>query len=208
MASNNYIYKMSNAGGMSTVTRYTDMLAGNTTWNPWEPAGAYESIASVTVPSGGAASVTFSGIPSTYTHLQVRCIARQSGAGTGQPLQLTMNGVTSGYAVHNLNGNGTTAAAQGYANEAYIFLADQLATSSNPTSVFSTWVIDFLDYNNANKFKTVRALGGFDANGAGRIALNSALLQSTNAITSMTFTPNSGNLVEYSSFALYGIRGN
>ncbi len=168
---------------------------------------SYESIATSTVGAGGVASVTFSSIPSTYQHLQVRCIARQSGSGTGQPLQLTINGVTSGYAVHNLNGNGTSAAAQGYANEAYIFLADQLATSTNPASVFSTWVFDFLDYANTNKNKTVRALGGFDANGAGRVALNSALLQSTSAITSMTFTANSGDLVEYSSFALYGIKG-
>ena len=206
MANNNQIYKMSNAGGFKSLTRYYDMLAGNTTWNPWEPQGAYDALATVTVPSGGAASITFAGIPTGYKHLQVRCIARQSGAGTGQPLQLTMNGVTSGYAVHNLNGNGSTAAAQGYANEAYIFLADQLATSSNPTSVFSAWIIDFLDYANTSKFKTIRALGGFDANGAGRVALNSALLQSTNAITSMTFTANSGNLVEYSQFALHGIK--
>lgn len=172
---------------------------------------SYESIQTFTVGSGGSASITFGSggtIPQTYKHLQVRCIARQSGSGTGQPLLLTINGVTSGYAVHNVNGNGSgNGAAQGYANEASIFFADQLATSSNPTGVFSTWVIDLLDYTDTNKYKTLRALGGFDANGAGRVALNSALLQSTNAITSITFTGNSGNFAQYSSFALYGIKG-
>ena len=180
--------------------------------SPSSPAaGSYESIQTFTVGSGGSASITFGSggtIPQTYKHLQVRCLARQSGSGTGQPLILTINGVTSGYAVHNVNGNGSgTPAAQGYANEASIFFADQLATSSNPTGVFSTWVIDFLDYSDTNKYKTLRALGGFDANGAGRIALNSSLLQSTGAITSMTFAGNSGNLVEFSEFALYGIKG-
>jgi hypothetical protein len=171
-------------------------------------AGDYESIATSIVGSGGTPSISFNTIPSTYKHLQVRCLARQSGSGTGQPLIFTINGVTSGYAVHNVNGNGSgTPVAQGYANEASIFLADQLATSSNTSGIFSTWVIDILDYANTNKFKTVRALGGFDANGAGRIALNSALLQSTSAISTITFSANSGNLVEYSHFALYGIKG-
>lgn len=67
-----YIYKMSNAGGMSTVTRYTDMLAGNSFWNPWSPSTDYDSIATTTVGAGGAASITFSSIPSTYQHLQIR----------------------------------------------------------------------------------------------------------------------------------------
>ena len=72
MPSNNYIYKMSNAGGMSTVTRYTDMLAGNAVWNPWEPQGAYDALSTVTVPAGGVATITFAGIPNTYKHRQLR----------------------------------------------------------------------------------------------------------------------------------------
>jgi len=199
---------MSNAGGMSTVTRYTDMLAGNATFVPWSPAGAYESIATVTVGSGGTASVTFSSIVGTYSHLQIRGIARQSGTGATQPMLLTANGVTSGYAVHNVRGNGTATSATGDTAQANIYLQDQLATASNNASVFSAFVIDLLDYANTNKNKTFRVLMGIDDNGSGRVALNSGLLQSTSAVTSLTLTPNSGNFVEYSSFALYGIRGN
>ena len=173
---------------------------------PGAVAGDYESIATSVVGSGGTPSITFNVIPSTYKHLQVRCIAKQTGAGTGQPLIFTINGVNSGYAVHNVNGNGTTAIAQGYSNEAYVFLADQLASSSQSTQIQSAFIMDFLDYGDTNKYKTVRVLGGFDANGSGRIALNSALLQSTSAISSITFTANSGNLAEYSHFALYGIK--
>jgi hypothetical protein len=40
--------------------------------------GDYESIATVTVGSGGAANVEFTSIPATYTHLQLRLLASRS----------------------------------------------------------------------------------------------------------------------------------
>lgn len=172
----------------------------------WEPAGAYDALAAVTVPSSGATSISFTGIPTGYKHLQLRILGKQTGAGPNQPLLFRINGSTGSYAVHNVNGNGSTAAAQGYANEADIFFADQMANSSQATDIYSAFIIDILDYANTNKFKTVRGLGGYDANGSGRIALNSALFQSTNAITTITFTPNSGNFSVNSSFALYGVK--
>ena len=45
----------------------------------WAPSGAYDAIASTTL-SASAASITFSGIPSTYTHLQVRLQTSASAA--------------------------------------------------------------------------------------------------------------------------------
>ena len=44
--------------------------------------GDYESIATVTVGAGGSSSVTFSSIPSTYTHLQIRFTAQCSNSAT------------------------------------------------------------------------------------------------------------------------------
>jgi hypothetical protein len=168
---------------------------------------SYESIATVTVGSGGSSSVSFSSIASTYKHLQVRVMAKQTGAGATQPLLFRLNSATGSYGVHNVRGNGSSASASGFANEADIFLQDQLASSSQSTQIHSVFVIDILDYQNTNKNKTVKVLGGFDANGSGMVALNSALLQSTSAVSTITFTANSGNLAEFSSFALYGIKG-
>lgn len=170
-------------------------------------ANSYESIATVTVGAGGSASASFTSIPSTYQHLQIRGIARQSATGATQPMLLTANGVTSGYAVHNVRGNGTSALATGDTAQGNIYLQDQLATASNNASVFSAFVIDLLDYANTNKNKTFRIFMGIDDNGSGRVALNSGLFQSTSAVTSLTLSPNSGNFVQYSSFALYGIKG-
>ena len=42
---------------------------------------AYESIATQTVGAGGVASVTFSSIPSTYKHLQLRIMSRADRSG-------------------------------------------------------------------------------------------------------------------------------
>jgi hypothetical protein len=170
------------------------------------PVGAYDALATVTVPSGGVASVSFVGIPTGYKHLQIRVMAKQTGVGATQPLLFRLNSATGSYAVHNVRGNGSSASASGFANEADIFLQDQLASSSQATQIHSVFVIDLLDYSNTNKFKTVRVLGGFDANGSGMVALNSALLQSTSAVSTVAFTANSGNLAEYSSFALYGVK--
>lgn len=198
MASNNYIYKMSNAGGMSTITRYTDMLAGNTAFVPWSPAGAYESIATVTLSS--AASITFTSIPSTYTHLQIRGLSNVSSW-----IQLQLNGTTgNNYTYHELRGNGSSASASGGGTgDALIALG---AGSTHPTA----FVTDILDYANTNKLKTVRTLYGSDQNGSGNVGLTSNLyLTNTNAITSITFYSYAlSNLPIGTTISLYGIRGN
>jgi hypothetical protein len=200
MASNNYIYKMSNAGGMSTVTRYVDMLAGNTTWSPWEPAGAYDALATVTVPSGGAASVTFAGIPTEYKHLQVRYIARATSGGSAN-FTMTYNGDTaSNYAWHALFGNGATASAAAGSPQPYV-LAGEISSVAN---TFSTGVIDILDYANTNKFKTMRDLNGADYNGSGFAILYSGLWRSTAAINQVSF--GSATFAQHSTFALYGVK--
>jgi hypothetical protein len=43
-------------------------------------SNSYESIATTTVGSGGSATVTFSSIPATYKHLQVRTLIRSAGS--------------------------------------------------------------------------------------------------------------------------------
>jgi hypothetical protein len=68
--------------------------------------------------------------------------------------------------------------------------------------------MDILDYTSANKNKTVRMLSGVDNNGTGSILFTSILwMNSTDAISSIRFTVNTGNFAEFSKFALYGIKG-
>ncbi len=163
---------------------------------------SYESIATVTVGSGGSASVSFTSIPADYTHLQIRGIQRTTGG--VYDLRLQVNSDTgNNYATHRLGGFGTGTFAEGIASTSSI----KLGLVGTVTSVFGGTVVDILDYKNTNKYKTIRSLNGYDENGGGYILLTSGLWQNTNAITSLTLSlSSSGNFLEYSQFALYGIK--
>lgn len=169
---------------------------------------SYESIATTTL-SSSAATITFSSIPSTYTHLQVRGIARDTSAGTTEiDIIMRYNGDSgTNYAFHYLYGNGSATGATG------------LGTRSDPraglavnngalANTFGVVVADILDYKNTNKYKTTRVLAGTDRNGAGTVVVESNLWNNTAAITQIDLTVSGGSsFATYSSFALYGIKG-
>jgi hypothetical protein len=174
--------------------------------------GDYESIQTVSVGSGGASSVTFTSIPSTYKHLQIRGIARDSRTTyVNSNLIIRFNGDSgSNYSWHNLQGNGTSAAARGAANDSAI-RSNVLAAAGAPTGSFSGYVTDILDYTDTNKYKTLRSLGGVDSNGAvmgegGFIELLSGSWRNTAALTSISLAADTPNLLQYTTFALYGIK--
>jgi hypothetical protein len=172
--------------------------------------GAYDALSTVIVPSGGLSSVTFAGIPQTgYSHLQIRAIFRdnRSNSGSGSYADLTFNGVTSGYAYHQLygGGSGTPGAA---ANSNYsVIEVTRVADAGSTTGVFGATVIDILDYTNTSRNKTVRAIGGFDNNGTGAMYVYSGLATITSSIYSLTIADGGGTLFsEHSSFSLYGVK--
>jgi hypothetical protein len=171
-------------------------------------SNSYESIATVTVGAGGQSSVTFSSIPSTYQHLQVRYMPRISTSDTAENTWLQFNGDTgSNYTYHLLDGNGTSASAAGAASQTRI-LAGRAGAANSGSNIFGANVLDVLDYANTNKYKTARILGGIDRNGDGNIRLDSGVWMNTAAITSITISPTTANnFTQYSSFALYGIKG-
>jgi hypothetical protein len=166
-------------------------------------ATAYESIATNTVGSGGTTSVTFGSIPSTFTHLQIRYIARNASLANNTIIRFNGDSSTN-YSTHYLIGNGSTASAGAETSSTYIYtdILSQTTTSFSPT------IVDILDYANTNKYKTARSLSGIDMNGSGTIWSASGAWRSTAAITSITFSMPAGfNFAEYTQFALYGIKG-
>lgn len=169
---------------------------------------SYESIATVTIGSGGASTVTFSSIPSTYQHLQLRYTAKNdSGGGTSDTYNtVRFNGDSaSNYAMHYLLGDGGGTYATAVTSQTNTWFGLSPYGASNPA--FGANIIDILDYANTNKNKTIRTLAGDDRNGAGSITLTSGLWMNTSAISSMVITATSFPFAEYSSFALYGIKG-
>ena len=169
---------------------------------------SYESIATTTVGSGGSATVTFSSIPSTYKHLQVRIIGKTDRALNRDGAKVSFNSDSStSYVSHYLYGDGATAAA-GYDSITTWSGIYRFSGNTSASNIFGSVVYDILDYADTNKNTTGRYLGGVDLNGAGEVYLGSTLFTKTNAITSISFSPIIGtNFLQYSSFALYGIKG-
>lgn len=173
------------------------------------PSGAYDSIATTTVGSGGAGTITFSSIPATYTHLQIRLHARSNRANVNDPVLIRMNSdsTAANYVGHALYGSGTSAVATHMSGDLGL-LNYSIAGNNASASVFGAMVMDILDYTNTNKYTTIRSLCAGDNNGSGLIGFNSGLWINTNAVTSLTIAPFGGSSFnEYSSFALYGIKG-
>jgi len=165
---------------------------------------SYESIATQTVGIGGTTSLTFSSIPSTYKHLQLRMLTQLS-VGNGE-IDLQFNSDTgSNYGYHRIYGNGSSAVAE-WGTSTTQATVGYYASASN---VFNGGVVDILDYTNTNKYKTIRTLSGMDTNGGGLILFDSSAWRSTSSITSITVFSKDGArpLAQYSSYALYGIKG-
>ena len=172
-------------------------------------ASSYGSIATVTVGSGGAANVAFTSIPATYTHLQVRAISRSdraSSAGDGMLVQFNLD-TGANYSYHFLQGDGSSAIA-GSGTSVTSMIIPRSGSATQTAGIFGATVLDILDYKDTNKYKTIRTLGGNDANGSGIVSFFSGSWQNTNAIASITIDQQNGsNFVQYTQFALYGIKG-
>jgi len=163
---------------------------------------SYESIATA-VGTGSSGVITFSSIPGTFTHLQIRHNAITSVADRFFQIQFN-NDTATNYSYHSLIGNGTAASAGAGATQSY----GVSGLTPNSTTYPGVGVTDILDYANTTKNKTVRSLAGGDMNGAGGyVVLYSSNWRSTSAITSIKITASSGNFSSTSQFALYGIKG-
>ena len=177
---------------------YASQISGHLT-----PATSYESISTVTVGAGGSSSISFSSIPSTYKHLQIRFSANNA---SNQNIFLRFNGDTTGanYTRHYLYGDGSSAASGGNVSDGQL----SIGYTSLAANVFGAGIVDILNYASTSINKTIRSLAGYDQNGSGLVVLYSGVWSKTpEAITSISIYSTSSNINQYSHFALYGIKG-
>jgi hypothetical protein len=164
------------------------------------------ALATVTVPSGGAASVSFSGIPTGYAHLQIRSLVRNTSTSNGYTARFNSDSGNN-YARHYLVGTGSGTPAVAPVTSTTSAIINDAAISTSSAGVFGASICDILDYSSTTKNKTIRTLGGFDNNGNGSSSLLSSLyMVSNSAISSILIFPDAGNFAEFSQFALYGIK--
>jgi len=172
--------------------------------------GAFESIATATG-TGSSGEITFSSIPSTYKHLQIRGIARSSQASHITLMRMRLNGDTgANYAQHTLYGDGSVAGVDTNTSDTEIQWVAPIPGTSATSNIVGAFIIDLHDYASTTKNKTVRAFSGDDGNLANtdyRVFLKSGLWMSTSAINSVTLRLSGVNFTTQTSISLYGIKG-
>jgi hypothetical protein len=176
------------------------ILASGISGNLWQPGKDYDSIATVNV-SSPVSSISFTSIPATYRHLQIRMF---SNAGSNDIFYQFNGDTATNYTRHYLYGTGASALAGGSSANPSGSLGYTAPTAN--TNVFGATIFDVLDYTNTSKNTTTRSLGGFDANGSGFSIMYSGLWVNTSAVSSIRLYLDSGNFNQYTQAALYGIR--
>ena len=161
-------------------------------------------IASNVVTAGNQNSFyTFSSIPQTFSHLQLRVFARSTNSATDDYFGIGYNGDMNNtyYYQHALVGNGSTVISGGSQTAGSFDIAGGTSTAS----VFAVGIVDILDYTSTVKNKTRRIFAGRDYNGSGMVQFVSGLNFNTpTGITSLSvFT--SSNFAIGTRIDLYGI---
>jgi hypothetical protein len=159
-----------------------------------------ELITSVTVGSGGAASVTLPGtgtIPQTYTDLLLQVSSRNTAVDTENTF--SFNGSSANFSIRRIFGNGSTTGSD------TLYGYSLTTTSGYTANTFSNNSIYIPNYTSSN-FKSISIDGVAENNAtASAQVLSAALWSNTAAITSIRLQPTSGTYAEGSTFYLYGI---
>lgn len=155
--------------------------------------------------NGSVSQVTFTSIPTTYTHLMV---VVNGNASYGSPDRTTLalrvgNGsldTSSIYSHTGVYGNGSTSSSSRGSNLSYIFTG--VISEKNGTTL-----INLQYYSNTTTFKTILTRGNSLGSTASQdVGVNSGLWRSTSAInTIQIYVADGTNFASGSTFSLYGI---
>ena len=164
-------------------------------------------ITSVTVGSGGAASVTLPAtgtIPQTYTDLKVVISSRNTDI--YNEIHFRFNGDTgNNYSGRNIYGNGSTAVSSFSSSISSLQNLTVESVSGQTASTFGNTELYIPNYTSSN-YKSISADGVQENNApSAQAMLGAGLWANTAAITTITAFPSIGTFAEGSTFYLYGI---
>lgn len=163
-------------------------------------AGAYELI-STAYGTGSSGTISFTSIPSTYKHLQIRYLGNKASS---SDLRLTANSIASGYSAHYLQGDGSAVSSGAFTSQTTLIMQNSVGGST--ANSFAAGIIDILDYASTAKNKTVRAFTG-QTGTFNFVDLHSGMIPTTSALTTISLAISSGSWTTTSRFSLYGIKG-
>jgi hypothetical protein len=167
-------------------------------------ATTYEAIATVTVGSGGAASIDFTSIPATYTDLLVKLSLRYSGNGDSR-VYFNFNGAGLNATSRLLYGFGSSGVGStSYSTGVAVF---GLCGSTETANTFANNEVYIPNYISASTYKSFSSDGTNETNNTiNAMGLMAGLWSNNSAISSIAITPPSGTFVQYSTATLYGIK--
>jgi hypothetical protein len=163
-------------------------------------ANTFYKISTVTVGSGGAATIDFTSIPQTYTDLKIVLSGRTTDSGATTAV-ITFNGLSTNLSSKLIVSTGSSVIAGTATN-----IPVRINWSTSTSSVFGNSEIYIPNYISAN-LKVVSSDSVNENNATeAYMTLGSHLWNATAAINQVTITPSTGNFVQYSTATLYGIK--
>jgi len=164
-------------------------------------ANTYELIASSTVGSGGAASIDFTSIPSTYTDLVVKFSVRNSAGATWGTL--TLNGSSSNWSLKNLYGDGSSTGSQSQTVNTFTVMQNNTGDTANTFTNSEFYIPNYAGSN----YKSISYEQTRENNAtAAYIYLHALLWSDTAAINQVTLNAITNNFAQYSTAYLYGVK--
>lgn len=166
-------------------------------------ADTFIKIATVTVGSGGAATIDFSSIPSTYTDLCLKVSSRDNRTPSAvDGVYINFNGVTTNQSNKELYGDGSSA----YVGAGSRMTMGVTSTAGATANTFGNFDFYILNYaGSTNKSASAEAVSENNATLA-YASMSANLWSNSAAINAISIAPVNGTLfVQYSTATLYGI---
>ena len=165
-------------------------------------AATYKLISAVTVGAGGAASIDFSSIPSTYTDLLLKISGRSNTSAIDDNLYIKFNNSSTSFTFRYLQGNGSSA----YSATASLNYIGTISAASATSSTFGNAEIYLPNYAGSNNKSISNDTVAENNASSSSATLTATLWSNTAAINQVTVLPASGSFVQYSTAYLYGIK--
>jgi len=166
----------------------------------------FTKIASVTVGSGGASSISFSSISQSYTDLVLKISNRDGRTGIAvSDIRFNFNGAGVGTNISGRYGygDGTSATTSSVSANGELAFCDAAGAT---TSTFGNAEVYIANYTSSN-YKAISSESVAETNATGGYNLFLAgLWSNTAAITSITMTPFTSPFSQFSTATLYGIK--
>jgi hypothetical protein len=160
---------------------------------------------STTVLSSPAANVTFSSIPQTYKHLQIRMVTRGNYSSGIFAIYASFNGNQT-YSWHRFKADGSSMSADGYGSQSVMVFGNQ-PNANDTSNGFAATIVDINDYTSSAKNKTANYISSFTGSNYGFVHFGSGAQFDTAPINTIVIGQQGNQFIAGSRISLYGIKG-